>query len=80
MSAAHTCSNGGHAAPPAKAADPVCGMTVDAATAKHVAEHAERTYYFCCARCKEKFLAEPARYLQPAADDSKPMPAGTRYT
>ena len=43
--------------------DPVCGMTVDVATARHSAEHAGRTYYFCCGGCRERFLAAPERYL-----------------
>ena len=43
--------------------DPVCGMTVVVATAKHRAEHEGRTYYFCNPRCREKFLAAPASYL-----------------
>ena len=42
----------------------MCGMSVDPATAKHKAEHAGATYYFCCAGCREKFVAEPARFLQ----------------
>jgi xanthine dehydrogenase accessory factor len=48
--------------------DPVCGMTVVVATARHVGEHAGRTFYFCNARCREKFLAAPEHYLRtPAA-------------
>src|SRR5580700_10972110 len=47
----------------ALARDPVCGMSVDPATAKHKAEHAGATYYFCCAGCRGKFVAEPARFL-----------------
>src|SRR5690606_5048537 len=43
--------------------DPVCGMTVDMATAKHRATHAGATYGFCSARCKERFEAEPERWL-----------------
>jgi xanthine dehydrogenase accessory factor len=43
--------------------DPVCGMTVVVATARHVGEHAGRTFYFCNTRCREKFLAAPERYL-----------------
>jgi xanthine dehydrogenase accessory factor len=52
-------------APAAAAAsdrDPVCGMTVSP-DAKHRAEHAGRTYYFCCGGCREQFLAAPERYL-----------------
>ena len=33
------------------------------ASAKHSQEHGGKTYYFCCAGCKEKFKAEPAKYL-----------------
>src|SRR4051794_10391918 len=47
--------------------DPVCGMSVDPHTAKHRAEHGGRPYYFCSAGCRTKFLADPARYLDPAA-------------
>ncbi|WP_082306528.1 heavy metal translocating P-type ATPase [Mizugakiibacter sediminis] len=63
-----------------RAIDPVCGMRVDPHTAQHRAEHAGRTYYFCAARCREKFLAEPARYLGGATAEAAPPPAGTIYT
>lgn len=42
--------------------DPVCGMTVAVEGARHRAEHAGRTYYFCCGGCRERFLAAPDRY------------------
>ena len=45
--------------------DPVCGMTVDPAVAQHRAEHRGRPYLFCGARCKERFVAEPAKFLAP---------------
>ena len=55
------------ASPPSPAADealdPVCGMTVVVATARHRAEHAGRTFFFCNPRCREKFLVAPERYL-----------------
>jgi P-type Cu+ transporter len=44
----------------------VCGMTIDPAKAKHRAEHAGHSYFFCSAKCREKFAAEPARYVSPA--------------
>ncbi|HVI01147.1 MAG TPA: heavy metal translocating P-type ATPase [Enhygromyxa sp.] len=47
---------------PEKARDPVCGMSVTIATAKHTFEHDGQTYYFCCNGCKQKFSAEPAKY------------------
>jgi P-type Cu+ transporter len=48
-----------------KVKDPVCGMNVNPATAKYRLEHRGTTYYFCCAHCREKFTAEPERYLSP---------------
>jgi len=45
------------------ARDPVCGMSVNPATAKHVHSHGKKNYYFCCAPCGEKFKADPAKYL-----------------
>ncbi len=55
--------------PPAAERDPVCGMNVNPATAKHVYEHGGKNYYFCCGGCLEKFKADPAKYL------SGPAPA-----
>jgi xanthine dehydrogenase accessory factor len=46
-----------------QALDPVCGMTVAVATTRHTAEHNARTYYFCCAGCREKFLVEADRFV-----------------
>ncbi|WP_426661187.1 heavy metal translocating P-type ATPase [Rhodanobacter aciditrophus] len=42
--------------------DPVCGMKVDPSSAQHRSMHEGRDVYFCCAGCKAKFDAEPARY------------------
>jgi len=47
--------------------DPVCGMTVDPATARHRHKHAGKTYYFCCGGCAQKFAASPEKYLEPRA-------------
>ena len=47
--------------------DPVCGMTVNPATAKHSREHQAKKFYFCCSHCAERFEADPQKYLQPAA-------------
>jgi len=56
--------------------DPVCGMSVDAATARHRAEHRGRSYFFCGARCKERFVAEPARFLAPQPVVREPSGGG----
>ncbi|MBX3226181.1 MAG: heavy metal translocating P-type ATPase [Labilithrix sp.] len=49
--------------------DPVCGMKVDPAKAKHVLEHEGETHFFCNPRCKDKFAANPAKYLAPPAPE-----------
>nr|WP_274379409.1 heavy metal translocating P-type ATPase [Pseudoxanthomonas daejeonensis] len=61
--------------------DPVCGMTVDPQRSPHQASHDGITWHFCSARCQERFLADPQRYLAPSASADAPMaPAGTPYT
>ncbi|MGO8867196.1 MAG: heavy metal translocating P-type ATPase [Alphaproteobacteria bacterium] len=59
----HRLRHGAAAPATAMARDPVCGMLVDPATAEHSGEHAGQRYYFCGAKCRERFLAEPATYL-----------------
>ena len=54
--------------------DPVCGMTVDPATAAASCEHVGTTYYFCHPGCREKFKAAPERYL--TAPPATPQPTG----
>ena len=46
-----------------RARDPVCGMTVDPASAAAFFEHEGVKYYFCCNGCRSKFQADPAKYL-----------------
>ena len=43
--------------------DPVCGMEVEVATARFVAEHDGEEYFFCCAGCKRAFEKEPEEYV-----------------
>ncbi len=59
-----------------KAKDPVCGMEVDPHTAKHRATHDGHPYYFCSNGCREKFVADPQKYLAKAT--AKPAPADER--
>ncbi len=63
--------------------DPVCGMNVNPASAKHVHQEAGKKYYFCCGSCAEKFKADPRKYLNKPAQFSSnlvmlgmPAPAG----
>jgi Cu+-exporting ATPase len=46
--------------------DPVCGMTVNPTTAKHIYARGGKNFYFCCAPCAEKFKADPNKYLTPS--------------
>lgn len=45
-----------------EAKDPICGMTVNASGAKHKLEYEGKTFFFCCAGCRQAFEREPARY------------------
>ena len=49
------------------AVDPVCGMSVETATAEYRSFRDGKAYYFCSAGCKESFDRDPARYLTPGA-------------
>jgi Cu+-exporting ATPase len=49
-----------------KATDPVCGMSVDTATAEYRSFQDGKAYYFCSAGCKESFDKNPARYVTAA--------------
>ena len=69
---AHAGSEGG------TAVDPVCGMRVEPGASAHHATPAGRTVHFCSARCRERFIADPAKYLEPQPA-APPEAAGTIY-
>ncbi len=50
------------------AIDPVCKMNVDENNAAATYEHDGQTYYFCNPSCKEKFEADPLKYLMEASE------------
>jgi len=50
------------AAAPASAVDPVCGMTVEIAGARHTASIEGVDYYFCCAACRTRFISDPPAF------------------
>ncbi len=71
--------HGGGDGAPDLAIDPVCGMRVNRKTAKHRFEYRGEEYLFCGARCRERFEAEPEKFLK--ARESEPAaPAGAIYT
>jgi P-type Cu+ transporter len=75
-------SHDGHAqGAPAGTIDPVCGMTVDPATTPHRFALAGETHHFCSAGCRNKFAADPQRYLlKSSVAIAAPLPEGTIYT
>lgn len=75
----HSCCSHGAADQAATVINPVCGMTVDPAKTPHHATHDHHEYHFCGARCRERFMAEPAKFLGPKEPEVA-MPAGTIYT
>jgi P-type Cu+ transporter len=63
------------------AKDPVCGMMVDTAAAKHSSTFAEQVFYFCSSKCLGKFTAEPAKFAgRQAASGNVPARTGAVYT
>jgi Cu+-exporting ATPase len=61
------------------AIDPVCGMKVNPETSPHHHDHAGITFHFCGSRCRERFAADPAKYLSPAPSVTQSQP-GAIYT
>jgi YHS domain-containing protein len=42
--------------------DPVCGMSVDPASAPAQLSHAGHTHYFCSQNCRDQFEVNPEKY------------------
>src|SRR3984885_1088610 len=59
--------------------DPVCGMRVDPAAARHRATWRSKDYLFCSGRCRERFEAGPEKFLRPKQAEPA-SPAGATYT
>ena len=62
-SAEHAAHEGILVAPSVEAVDPVCGMTVEVASARYKSQYNAQTYYFCAAGCQRRFEKDPAKYL-----------------
>src|SRR6185437_7850222 len=61
--------------------DPVCGMSVDPQKTPHRARWRDQDYFFCNPKCREKFIADPAKYLASKPADAPPPAApGTVWT
>lgn len=62
------------------AKDPVCGMDVNIAQSKFSTHHEGGTFYFCSARCKGKFDANPAAYHKLSPKPVTPANLNVEYT
>ena len=80
--AGHDHRTSGFVTSAASVKDPVCGMKVDPATAKHKADYERQTYYFCSEHCRAKFIASPESFVhaEAAKPALAPVPDGTIYT
>ena len=86
QSRSHLRLHSGRTPPPptseeAHAIDPVCGMKVDPRAPRGGSlEHEGRSYFFCNPKCRERFHADPARFLAPTPTEPEPPAApGTLY-
>lgn len=57
------------------ASDPVCGMSVDPRRAAGSIEHQGSTYYFCSISCRDRFAADPHRFLNKTPEGMCPSSA-----
>ena len=48
--------------------DPVCGMTVNPASAPARATMSGETYYFCSERCRSEFESAPGKWARASSD------------
>ncbi len=60
--------------------DPVCGMQVNPETTAHRHLHQGEEYCFCCKGCRERFAADPLRYLKEHSEDLAPSDPSALYT
>ena len=75
----HEHGNLGETQPVRGVKDPVCGMTVDPASTTEKSEFEGKAYFFCGARCRAKFVADPRKYIQPG-QEKPPAAADAIYT
>lgn len=62
------------------ALDPVCGMAVDPSTAANKIDHDGAHFFFCSPHCRDKFAADPAKYVTPRSAPQETHDDATIYT
>lgn len=70
----------GHHSTPIQDKDPVCGMTVETASAKS-SLYGGSAYYFCSTACRDKFEAAPGTYVKarPQSPQAKEITHGSHH-
>ncbi len=63
------------------ALDPVCGMTVHPPNPRGGSfSYREQTYFFCNSKCREKFILDPGKFLNPNTQEEEPPIPGAMYS
>lgn len=52
-------------------ADPVCGVQIEPPNAAAETTYQGNTYYFCSQECKQKFDADPQKYMKRMQDERR---------
>ena len=69
---------------PTNLTDPVCGMKVNPESVGGSVDYGGQTYYFCAARCAEKFRAQPEKFVAAnpnvQVEEKHPPLASIQYT
>jgi P-type Cu+ transporter len=60
--------------------DPVCGMKIEPEKASETITVDGQPYYFCSAKCADKFRVDPQHYISPPDEPEVVAPAGAIYT
>jgi P-type Cu+ transporter len=60
--------------------DPVCGMTVEPATAAGSHDHQGTRYYFCNPSCLARFKSDPESFLKPRVEGPQGSASDALYT
>ena len=79
MNRTHQASSQPNSSDHSQLKDPVCNMNVTDQSVHHF-DYQHHPYYFCGAKCRTKFIADPQAYLHPTPKEPEPVKPGAIYT
>ena len=79
MNSTHQASSQPNSSDHSQLKDPVCNMNVTDQSVHHF-DYQHHPYYFCGAKCRTKFIADPQAYLHPIPKEPEPVKPGAIYT